>query len=157
MSPERGPRRTASSPSRVRHSPPDLIAETSRRLALRTYARLLDDIVSPPDSAGAAAFDILLDDADSTLRETFLVLKIEVWFGRDDNVDQLLSPIIAASRRQDWKSTALLTAADPASHIAAGWPMPHNPALRTAIEASVLTGKWGTPYDLLIPIDTSKH
>lgn len=136
--------------------PPDLVMETGRRLALRTYARLLDDIASPPDSAGLVAFTLLLDEADSTMRETFRTLKIDPWFGKDVALDQLLSPILTAARSQNWSSSALLAAIDPRAAIASGWPLPHGTALRKAIEASIATGAWGSPYQLLIP-DSSKY
>lgn len=136
---------------------PDLVMETARRLALRTYVRLLDDIASPPGDAGDAALSLLLDEADSTMRETFLVLKIDPWFGKDVALDQFLSPILAATRRPEWRSSALLAADDPRATIASGWPLPHGTALREAIEASISTGAWGSPYQLLIPATSSTN
>lgn len=135
--------------------PSDIVKETSRRVALRTYAHLLGDLSASPDSAGRAALTILLSDADSTLRETFLILKIDKWFGKDIQADQLLAPVYASQRRSSWKTSDLVKASNPKDFAAAGWPLPHGATLRNAIVAALQSGRWGQPGDLLVPDSSS--
>jgi hypothetical protein len=127
---------------------PYLVTETARRLTLRIYGHLLSEVAQVPDSAGMHAFGVFFDDVDSTVRETFLYLKIERWFGQDDRLDMFMAPIITASRSPSWRTSALMAASDPQSYVATGWPMPHGSTLRNAISRAASSGAWGP--DLLV-------
>lgn len=127
---------------------PYLVTETSRRLALRIYGHILGDVQQLPDSAGIHALLLFFDDVDSTVRETFTILRIERWFGHDDMLDIFMAPIITASRNPGWRTPSLLTSSDPEAFIAANWPMPHGSTLRNAISRTASSGQWGP--DLLV-------
>lgn len=127
---------------------PYLVTETSRRLALRIYGHILGEVQQLPDSAGIHALSLFFDDVDSTVRETFTILRIERWFGHDDMLDIFMAPIITTSRNPGWRTSSLLTSADPVAYIASGWPMPHGSTLRNAITRTANSGQWG--HDLLV-------
>lgn len=129
---------------------PRLVEELVRRLSLRTTTRALQDLASAPDSAGQAALARLLGETDSVIRELFLVMRIEKWFGRDAQLDAFLAPILLDRRRADWSTTAYLASPDPREFLATGWPVPHGFALRQAIENRLSSGQWGPARDLLV-------
>jgi len=134
---------------------PRQIDELVRRLSLRTTALALDGLDSPPDSAGRTALSLLLAETDSVVRETFLVLRIENWFGRDDHLAEFLVPILLDRRRADWSVAEFVAAGDPAGYQAARWPLPHGQPLRQAIQTRAASGVWGAPSNLLVPDSSS--
>ncbi|MCB9497198.1 MAG: hypothetical protein H6686_09985 [Fibrobacteria bacterium] len=115
--------------------PMDLVTETARRLSMRMAVRALQDLSSPPLDGMVLAR--LLDEADSTARETFQFLRIEQWFGRDRELDELLEPIVLLERSPAWSTTAYVEALDPAAMLAVGWIFPHGEPLRKALEKRV--------------------
>lgn len=127
---------------------PYLVTETARRLTLRIYGHLIADVQQIPDSAGIHALSVFFDDVDSTVRETFTILKIERWFGHDDGLDIFMTPIVTASRNPSWKTSSLLVSPDPKAYAASVWPMPHGSVLKNAITKAVNSGAWGP--DLLV-------
>lgn len=134
---------------------PRLMDELVRRLTLRTTVRALQDLAAPPDSAGMATLSRLLGETDSVIREMFMVLRIEKWFGRDAQLDAFLAPIVLERRRADWSTSAYLASGDPREFLATGWPIPHSYPLRQAIENRAASGLWGPAKDLLVPVSLS--